>query len=42
MCKGDDPACAEFEAHRLQFHDDMPEERGAFLVSNFVVGDFPS
>jgi acetamidase/formamidase len=36
MCKGDDPTCAEFEAHRLQFHEDMSKERRAFLASNFA------
>jgi len=36
MCKGDDPTCAEFEAHRLQFQNDMSRERRAFLASNFA------
>ena len=36
MCKGDDPACAEFEAHRLSFQADLARERRAFLKSSFA------
>jgi hypothetical protein len=41
MCKGDEPIRAEFEARRLQFHDDVPAERCVSL-SAFLAGDFPS
>ena len=36
MCKGDDPDCAEFEKHRLEFRDGMAKERRAFLKSTFA------
>src|ERR1700704_1782339 len=36
MCKGDDPTCREFEAHRRQFHADMAKERRSFLQSDFA------
>ena len=29
MCQGDDPNCAEFEQHRLQFRADMAMERAS-------------
>ena len=36
MCKGDDPTCAEFEAHHRQFLEDMARQRRAFLASTFA------
>ena len=36
MCKGDDPTCAEFEAHHRQFLDDMARQRREFLASEFA------
>ena len=36
MCRGDDPDCAEFEKHRLDFRVGMAKERRAFLKSGFA------
>ena len=36
MCRGDDPACAEFETHRLDLHAGLAKERRAFLKSSFA------
>ena len=36
MCKGDDPNCAEFEKHKLDFRNGMAKERRAFLKSSFA------
>jgi len=36
MCQGDDPACADFEKHRLDFRAGMAKERRAFLKSGFA------
>jgi len=36
MCIGDDPACAEFEKHRLNFQAGLAKERRAFLKSSFA------
>ena len=36
MCQGDDPACAEFEKHQLDFRTGMAKERRAFLKSGFA------
>ena len=36
MCKGDDPTCSEYEAHRRQFEADMAKERRSFLQSDFA------
>ena len=36
MCKGDDPNCAAFEQHKLDFRTGMAKERRAFLKSTFA------
>ena len=36
MCKGDDPACTEFETHRLELQAGLAKERRAFLKSGFA------
>jgi acetamidase/formamidase len=36
MCQGDDPACVDFEKHRLDFRDGLAKERRAFLKSTFA------
>jgi acetamidase/formamidase len=36
MCQGDDPSCADFEKHRLDFRADLAKERRAFLRSGFA------
>ena len=36
MCQGDDPNCAEFERHRLDFRTGLAKERRAFLKSSFA------
>jgi acetamidase/formamidase len=36
MCQGDDPSCADFEKHRLDFRTGLAKERRAFLKSGFA------
>jgi acetamidase/formamidase len=36
MCQGDDPSCADFAKHQLEFRTGMAKERRAFLKSSFA------